>query len=223
VPAAVHHEALAARAKARTATGGGPNKVEFVDDITASTRAPRFLCPLNAMAIDPIDAALTDPLAASDSRAPGAARSSDAAERLRRRPACWCAAARFSATLGGASRPTPRPGGDKRFARSRPDTFRQRRKASADEWMKAMSVPRPSVISESRVRRTGSVRRSPPHRHHDCPKPPSGAVPADDAVYHRSSRAPRRPRRRVDPPPRCGKAPTTWRACSVDTAPCLSE
>jgi len=145
-----HYEVTTLRGEGAYTDGRRPDKVEFVDDITADLARRDFT--FNAMAIDPIDGHLIDPfdgrkdLEAKVLRAVG-----DAAERFFEDGLRVLRAARFSATLECSIDPdTERAMGAARSL----DTFRR---VSAervhDEWVKAMSAERPSVAFEA-MRRT---------------------------------------------------------------------
>jgi tRNA nucleotidyltransferase (CCA-adding enzyme) len=146
----VHYEVTTLRGEGAYTDGRRPDKVEFVDDITADLARRDFT--FNAIAIDPIDGHLIDPfdgrkdLEARVLRAVG-----DAAERFAEDGLRVLRAARFSATLECSIDPdTERAMGAPRSL----DTFRR---VSAervhDEWVKAMSAARPSVAFEA-MRRT---------------------------------------------------------------------
>lgn len=146
----VHYEVTTLRGEGAYSDGRRPDKVEFVNDITADLARRDFT--FNAMALDPLDGHLIDPfggrgdLEARVLRAVG-----DATERFREDGLRVLRAARFSATLGcSIAEETERAMG----APSSLDTFR---KVSAervrDEWLKAMSASRPSVAFEA-MRRT---------------------------------------------------------------------
>ena len=178
----VHYEVTTLRGEGAYSDGRRPDKVEFVDDITADLARRDFT--FNAMAIDPIDGHLIDPfdgrrdLEARVLRAVG-----DAAERFFEDGLRVLRAARFSATLECSIAPETEAAMG--AARSL-DTFRRvSAERVRDEWLKAMSAARPSVAFEA-MRRTGLLEIT-------CPelvatigleiKP--GDAPVDD-VYHRS-------------------------------------
>ena len=178
----VHYEVTTLRGEGAYSDGRRPDKVEFVDDITADLARRDFT--FNAMAIDPIDGHLIDPfggqrdLEARVLRAVG-----DAAERFFEDGLRVLRAARFSATLECSIAPDTEAAMG--AARSL-DTFRRvSAERVRDEWMKAMSAPRPSVAFES-MRRTGLLEIT-------CPELVAtigveiepGAALVDD-VYHRS-------------------------------------
>ena len=176
----VHYEVTTLRGEGAYSDGRRPDKVEFVDDITADLARRDFT--FNAMAIDPIDGHLIDPfggerdLEARVLRAVG-----DAAERFFEDGLRVLRAARFSATLECSIDPeTERAMGAPRSL----DTFRR---VSAervhDEWMKAMTARRPSVAFEA-MRRTGILDITCPELTATIGVEP-GEGPDDDA-YHRA-------------------------------------
>jgi tRNA nucleotidyltransferase (CCA-adding enzyme) len=146
----VHYEVTTLRGEGAYSDGRRPDKVEFVDDITADLARRDFT--FNAMAIDPVDGHLIDPfggrrdLEASVLRAVG-----DPMERFAEDGLRVLRAARFSATLECSIAPETERA--MRAPRSL-DTFR---KVSAervrDEWHKAMGAKRPSIAFEA-MRRT---------------------------------------------------------------------
>ena len=145
-----HYEVTTLRGEGAYTDGRRPDKVEFVDDITADLARRDFT--FNAIALDPVDGHVIDPfggrqdLASKTLRAVGKAEERFAEDGLR-----VLRAARFSATLECAiEEETERAMGSARAL----DTFR---KVSAervrDEWMKTMKAKRPSVAFEA-MRRT---------------------------------------------------------------------
>jgi tRNA nucleotidyltransferase (CCA-adding enzyme) len=180
----VHYEVTTLRGEGAYSDGRRPDKVEFVDDITADLARRDFT--FNAMAIDPIDGHLIDPfggrrdLEARVLRAVG-----DAAERFFEDGLRVLRAARFSATLECSIAPDTEAAMG--AARSL-DTFRRvSAERVRDEWMKAMSAARPSVAFEA-MRRTGLLAITCPEltatigiRIESEPR----EAPVDD-VYHRS-------------------------------------
>jgi tRNA nucleotidyltransferase (CCA-adding enzyme) len=146
----VHYEVTTLRGEGAYSDGRRPDKVEFVDDITADLARRDFT--INAMAIDPVDGHLIDPfdgrtdLDARVIRAVGNADERFAEDGLR-----VLRAARFSATLDCAIDPdTERAMGSSRSH----DTFRRvSAERVRDEWLKAMRARRPSVAFDA-MRRT---------------------------------------------------------------------
>jgi tRNA nucleotidyltransferase (CCA-adding enzyme) len=147
----VHYEVTTLRGDGAYSDGRRPDKVEFVDDITADLARRDFT--INAIALDPVDGHLIDPfggrhdLEARLIRAVGKAEERFAEDGLR-----VLRAARFSATLECAIDPdTERAMGSARAL----DTFRRvSAERVRDEWLKAMRAARPSVAFEA-MRRTG--------------------------------------------------------------------
>ncbi len=146
----VHYEVTTLRGEGAYSDGRRPDKVEFVDDITADLARRDFT--VNAMAIDPVDGHLIDPfggrhdLDARVIRAVG-----DPNERFAEDGLRVLRAARFSATLECTINPeTERAMGAPRSL----DTFRRvSAERVRDEWLKAMLAKRPSVAFEA-MRRT---------------------------------------------------------------------
>ena len=146
----VHYEVTTLRGEGAYSDGRRPDKVEFVDDITADLARRDFT--INAMALDPVDGHLIDPfdgqrdLEAKTLRAVG-----DPAERFAEDGLRVLRAARFSATLECAIDPaTERAMGSSRSH----DTFRRvSAERVRDEWLKAMRARRPSVAFDA-MRRT---------------------------------------------------------------------
>lgn len=147
----VHYEVTTLRGEGAYSDGRRPDKVEFVDDITADLARRDFT--FNAMAIDPIDGHLIDPFGGrSDLEARVLRAVGDAAERFFEDGLRVLRAARFSATLECAIAPETEAAMG--AARSL-DTFRRvSAERVRDEWFKAMSAQRPSVAFEA-MRRTG--------------------------------------------------------------------
>ena len=179
---AVHYEVTTLRGEGAYSDGRRPDKVEFVDDITADLARRDFT--FNAMAIDPIDGHLIDPfggrqdLEARVLRAVG-----DAAERFFEDGLRVLRAARFSATLECIIAPETEAAMG--AARSL-DTFRRvSAERVRDEWFKTMSAPRPSVAFES-MRRTGLLEITCPELIATLGVEP-GEAPGEDA-YQRALR-----------------------------------
>ncbi|XXT21699.1 HD domain-containing protein [Sorangium sp. So ce429] len=146
----VPYEVTTLRGDGTYSDGRRPDRVEFVDDITADLARRDFT--MNAIALDPVDGHLIDPfggqkdLEAKVIRAVG-----DPSERFAEDGLRVLRAARFAATLEGSIEPeTERAMGS---ARSR-QTFRcVSAERVRDEWLKAMRARRPSVAFEI-MRRT---------------------------------------------------------------------
>ena len=147
----VHYEVTTLRGEGAYSDGRRPDKVEFVDDITADLARRDFT--FNAMAIDPIDGHLIDPFGGRNDLEARVLRAvGDAAERFFEDGLRVLRAARFSATLECAIAPETEAAMG--AARSL-DTFRRvSAERVRDEWFKAMSAQRPSVAFEA-MRRTG--------------------------------------------------------------------
>lgn len=146
----VHYEVTTLRGEGAYSDGRRPDKVEFVDDITADLARRDFT--FNAMAIDPIDGHLIDPFGGEqDLKARVLRAVGDAAERFFEDGLRVLRAARFSATLECSIDPeTERAMGAPRSL----DTFRRvSAERVRDEWLKAMTAARPSVAFEA-MRRT---------------------------------------------------------------------
>jgi tRNA nucleotidyltransferase (CCA-adding enzyme) len=147
----VHYEVTTLRGDGAYTDGRRPDKVEFVDDITADLARRDFT--VNAIALDPVDGHLIDPfdgrkdLEARVLRAVGKPEDRFGEDGLR-----VLRAARFSATLECSIDPdTERAMGAPRSL----DTFRRvSAERVRDEWLKAMRAARPSVAFEA-MRRTG--------------------------------------------------------------------
>lgn len=146
----VHYEVTTLRGEGAYTDGRRPDKVEFVDDITADLARRDFT--FNAMAIDPVDGHLIDPFAGrKDLEAHVLRAVGDPLERFAEDGLRVLRAARFSATLECVIAPET----ERAMAAPRSlDTFR---KVSAervrDEWQKAMRAKKPSVAFEA-MRRT---------------------------------------------------------------------
>ncbi|WP_437782311.1 CCA tRNA nucleotidyltransferase [Sorangium sp. So ce1097] len=146
----VPYEVTTLRGDGTYTDGRRPDRVEFVDDITADLARRDFT--MNAIALDPVDGHLIDPfggrgdLEAKLIRAVG-----DPNERFAEDGLRVLRAARFAATLEGSIEPeTERAMGT---ARSH-QTFRcVSAERVRDEWLKAMRARRPSVAFEI-MRRT---------------------------------------------------------------------
>jgi tRNA nucleotidyltransferase (CCA-adding enzyme) len=146
----VHYEVTTLRGEGAYTDGRRPDKVEFVDDITADLARRDFT--FNAIAIDPVDGHVIDPfegrkdLEAHVLRAVG-----DPLERFAEDGLRVLRAARFSATLECSIAPeTEQAMGAVRSL----DTFRRvSAERVRDEWIKAMHARRPSVAFEA-MRRT---------------------------------------------------------------------
>ena len=145
-----HYEVTTLRGEGAYSDGRRPDKVEFVDDITADLARRDFT--FNAIAIDPVDGHVIDPfegrkdLEAHVLRAVG-----DPLERFAEDGLRVLRAARFSATLECSIAPeTEQAMGAVRSL----DTFRRvSAERVRDEWIKAMRARRPSVAFEA-MRRT---------------------------------------------------------------------
>ncbi|WP_437929224.1 HD domain-containing protein [Sorangium sp. So ce291] len=141
----VPYEVTTLRGDGTYSDGRRPDRVEFVDDITADLARRDFT--MNAIALDPVDGHLIDPfggqkdLEAKVIRAVG-----DPDERFAEDGLRVLRAARFAATLEGSIEPeTERAMGS---ARSH-QTFRcVSAERVRDEWLKAMRARRPSVAFE---------------------------------------------------------------------------
>lgn len=146
----VPYEVTTLRGEGAYSDGRRPDRVEFVDDITADLARRDFT--INAMAIDPVDGHLIDPfggqkdLAAKVIRAVG-----DPHERFAEDGLRVLRAARFAATLEGSlDVETERAMGT---ARSHQTFQRVSAERVRDEWLKAMRARRPSTAFEI-MRRT---------------------------------------------------------------------
>ncbi|WP_437298169.1 CCA tRNA nucleotidyltransferase [Sorangium sp. So ce426] len=146
----VPYEVTTLRGDGTYSDGRRPDRVEFVDDITADLARRDFT--MNAIAIDPVDGHLIDPFGGrSDLEAKIIRAVGDPAERFAEDGLRVLRAARFAATLEGTLDPeTERAMGT---ARSH-QTFRcVSAERVRDEWLKAMRARRPSVAFEI-MRRT---------------------------------------------------------------------
>jgi tRNA nucleotidyltransferase (CCA-adding enzyme) len=154
----VHYEVTTLRGEGAYSDGRRPDKVEFVDDITADLARRDFT--INAIAIDPVDGHVIDPfegrkdLEARVVRAVG-----DANERFAEDGLRVLRAARFAATLELViDEATERAMATDRSL----GTFRRvSAERVRDEWMKAMLARRPSMAFEI-MRRTGLLAESCP-------------------------------------------------------------
>src|SRR5262245_2557063 len=146
----VHYEVTTLRGDGAYSDGRRPDKVEFVDDITADLARRDFT--INAIALDPIDGHIIDPfggrsdLDARIVRAVGAPEERFAEDGLR-----VLRAARFAATLECSIDPaTERAMG----SASAHTTFRRvSAERVRDEWLKSMLARKPSVAFDI-MRRT---------------------------------------------------------------------
>ncbi|AUX20601.1 polynucleotide adenylyltransferase [Sorangium cellulosum] len=146
----VPYEVTTLRGDGTYSDGRRPDRVEFVDDITADLARRDFT--MNAIAIDPVDGHLIDPfggrkdLEARVIRAVG-----DPSERFAEDGLRVLRAARFAATLEG----TLDPETERAMSTARShQTFRcVSAERVRDEWLKAMRARRPSVAFEI-MRRT---------------------------------------------------------------------
>jgi tRNA nucleotidyltransferase (CCA-adding enzyme) len=145
-----HYEVTTLRGEGAYTDGRRPDRVEFVDDITADLARRDFT--FNAMAIDPVDGHLIDPfkgrgdLDARVVRAVG-----DPLERFAEDGLRVLRGARFAATLEC----TIDPATESAMAHERAlSTFRRvSAERVRDEWIKSMKARRPSVAFEV-MRRT---------------------------------------------------------------------
>lgn len=175
-----HYEVTTLRGEGAYSDGRRPDKVEFVDDITADLARRDFT--FNAMAIDPIDGHLIDPFGGrADLEARVLRAVGDAAERFFEDGLRVMRAARFSATLECTIAP------ETEAAMGAPRSLDTFRRVSAervrDEWLKAMRATKPSVAFEA-MRRTGILAIT-------CPEliATLGVEPgseSDDDAYHRA-------------------------------------
>jgi tRNA nucleotidyltransferase (CCA-adding enzyme) len=146
----VPYEVTTLRGEGAYSDGRRPDKVEFVDDITADLARRDFT--VNAIAIDPVDGHLIDPFGGQkDLEAKVVRAVGDPNERFAEDGLRVLRAARFAATLECSIDPdTERAMGT---ARSQ-QTFRcVSAERVRDEWLKAMLARRPSVAFET-MRRT---------------------------------------------------------------------
>ncbi|HLM72880.1 MAG TPA: HDIG domain-containing protein [Polyangiaceae bacterium] len=145
-----HYEVTTLRGEGAYSDGRRPDKVEFVDDITADLARRDFT--FNAIAIDPVDGHLIDPFGgAVDLEARLVRAVGDPLERFSEDGLRVLRAARFAATLEcGIDPATERAMGHERALA----TFRRvSLERVRDEWMKSMAAARPSVAFEI-MRRT---------------------------------------------------------------------
>lgn len=145
----VHYEVTTLRGEGAYSDGRRPDKVEFVDDITADLARRDFT--FNAMAIDPLDGHLIDPFAGrGDLEARVLRAVGDAAERFFEDGLRVLRAARFSATLGCSID----PGTESAMGAPRSlDTFRRvSAERVRDEWLKALTAATPSVAFAAMAR-----------------------------------------------------------------------
>jgi tRNA nucleotidyltransferase (CCA-adding enzyme) len=145
-----HYEVTTLRGEGAYSDGRRPDKVEFVDDITADLARRDFT--FNAIAIDPVDGHLIDPFrGAVDLEAKVVKAVGDPLERFSEDGLRVLRAARFAATLECSIDPaTERAMGHERAL----TTFRRvSAERVRDEWMKSMAAARPSVAFEI-MRRT---------------------------------------------------------------------
>jgi tRNA nucleotidyltransferase (CCA-adding enzyme) len=146
----VHYEVTTLRGEGAYSDGRRPDKVEFVDDITADLARRDFT--INAIALDPVDGHLIDPFGGQKDLEARVVRAvGDPNERFAEDGLRVLRAARFAATLEDTIDPeTERAMGTARSL----DTFRRvSAERVRDEWMKTMLARRPSVAFEI-MRRT---------------------------------------------------------------------
>nr|WP_153820516.1 CCA tRNA nucleotidyltransferase [Polyangium spumosum] len=147
----VHYEVTTLRGEGAYSDGRRPDKVEFVDDISADLARRDFT--VNAIALDPVDGHVIDPFGgARDLEARVVRAVGDPRERFGEDGLRILRAARFSATMEFSIDP------DTERAMSEPRSHVTFRRVSAervrDEWLKSMRARRPSVAFEA-MRRTG--------------------------------------------------------------------
>ena len=143
VAGGVHYEVTTLRGEGAYSDGRRPDRVHFVDDITADLARRDFT--INAIAVDPADGAIVDPhggcrdLAARTIRAVGEARARFAEDGLRvLRAARFCATLEFELEPGTLAAIAPTL-----------DTFRRvSAERVRDEWLKTMRARRPSRAFE---------------------------------------------------------------------------
>jgi len=144
-----HYEVTTLRGESTYTDGRRPDRVEFIDDITADLARRHFT--VNAIAVDPLDGRVVDPFGGQEDLARGVLRAVGVArERFTEDGLRVLRAARFVATLGLELDPDTE-------AAIRPtlDTFRKvAGERVRDEWLKAMKAERPSRAFEV-MRRTG--------------------------------------------------------------------
>lgn len=144
------YEVTTLRGEGAYSDGRRPDRVEFVDDITADLARRDFT--VNAIAIDPVDGHMIDPFGGrADLDAHVIKAVGDPLERFAEDGLRVLRAARFAATLEASIDPeTERAMGHERALQ----TFRRvSAERVRDEWMKSMTARRPSVAFEV-MRRT---------------------------------------------------------------------
>lgn len=145
-----HFEVTTLRGEGAYTDGRRPDRVEFVDDITADLARRDFT--FNAIALDPVDGHVIDPFGGQKDLATHVVRAvGDPNERFAEDGLRVLRAARFAATLECSIDPLTER------AMSAPRSLETYRRVSAervrDEWMKTMLAKRPSVAFEV-MRRT---------------------------------------------------------------------
>lgn len=144
------YEVTTLRGEGAYSDGRRPDRVEFVDDITADLARRDFT--VNAIALDPVDGHMIDPFGGrADLDAHVIKAVGDPLERFAEDGLRVLRAARFAATLEASIDPeTERAMGHERALQ----TFRRvSAERVRDEWMKSMTARRPSVAFEV-MRRT---------------------------------------------------------------------
>ncbi|AUX40143.1 polynucleotide adenylyltransferase [Sorangium cellulosum] len=146
----VPYEVTTLRGEGAYSDGRRPDRVEFVDDITADLARRDFT--VNAIALDPVDGHLIDPFGGQEDLEAKVIRAvGDPNERFAEDGLRVMRAARFVATLEGSLDP------ETERAMSTPRSHQTFRCVSAervrDEWLKAMRARRPSAAFEI-MRRT---------------------------------------------------------------------
>ena len=140
------YEVTTLRGESAYSDGRRPDRVEFVNDITADLARRDFTC--NAIALDPLAGQVVDPFGGQRDLAAGLLRAvGDPVERFAEDGLRVLRAARFAATLGARiDEPTLRAMGDSRslatFRKVSPERIRE-------EWLKSMRASRPSVAFET--------------------------------------------------------------------------
>ena len=140
------YEVTTLRGESAYSDGRRPDRVEFVNDITADLARRDFTC--NAIALDPLAGQVVDPFGGQRDLAAGLLRAvGDPVERFAEDGLRVLRAARFAATLGARiDEPTLRAMGDPRslatFRKVSPERIRE-------EWLKSMRASRPSVAFET--------------------------------------------------------------------------
>jgi len=144
-----HYEVTTLRGEGTYSDGRRPDWVEFVDDIAADLARRDFT--VNAMALDPLDGKLIDPLDGRGDLRRGVLRAvGDARERFSEDGLRVLRAARFVATLELALDPAT----EQAIAPTL-DTYRKvAAERVRDEWLKTMKARRPSLAFDV-MRRTG--------------------------------------------------------------------